>query len=234
MDDVEWWASCEDPDRMLSHVLEGKASGRKLRLFACACVRSSWALSYHDNSVLWDTAIELAERFADGDATAGALEDALKMLPAAPGQVARWAESLLEDAAKALDPGKDPAEVAREALEATVSLESRDPDRGYVVNGWWSKAGREKCNFLRDIFLPPAPPVLPPAWLAWNAGAIPKMARAVYEGGPRFAHTELAVLADALEDAGCDEERILDHCRGWSPAEHCRGCWVVDLILDKG
>jgi hypothetical protein len=43
--------------------------------------------------------------------------------------------------------------------------------------------------------------------------------------------TRLAVLADALEDAGCTDAEILSHCR--SPGPHVRGCWVVDEILGK-
>jgi hypothetical protein len=41
----------------------------------------------------------------------------------------------------------------------------------------------------------------------------------------------LAVLADALEDAGCTDPDILVHLRG--PGPHVRGCWVVDLLLGK-
>jgi len=41
----------------------------------------------------------------------------------------------------------------------------------------------------------------------------------------------MPVLGDALEDAGCTDRAILDHCR--SPGPHVRGCWVVDLILGK-
>jgi hypothetical protein len=41
----------------------------------------------------------------------------------------------------------------------------------------------------------------------------------------------MPILADALEDSGCAEEQILDHCRG--PGPHVRGCWVVDLLLGK-
>jgi len=41
----------------------------------------------------------------------------------------------------------------------------------------------------------------------------------------------LAVLADALEEAGCDNADILAHCRG--PGPHVRGCWVVDLLSGK-
>jgi hypothetical protein len=41
----------------------------------------------------------------------------------------------------------------------------------------------------------------------------------------------LAILADALFDAGCDNEELLTHCRADGP--HVRGCWAVDLILGR-
>ena len=41
----------------------------------------------------------------------------------------------------------------------------------------------------------------------------------------------LPILADALQEAGCENADILDHCRG--PGPHVRGCWVVDLVLGK-
>jgi hypothetical protein len=55
-----------------------------------------------------------------------------------------------------------------------------------------------------------------------------KLARAIYDDR---AFDRLPVLADALEDAGCVERAILDHCR--SGGEHVLGCWVVDLLLGK-
>ena len=41
----------------------------------------------------------------------------------------------------------------------------------------------------------------------------------------------MPVLADALGDAGCADEVILEHCRG--PLPHVRGCWVIDLLIGK-
>jgi hypothetical protein len=42
----------------------------------------------------------------------------------------------------------------------------------------------------------------------------------------------MPILADALQDAGCDNPDILEHCRE-ATAAHVRGCWVVDLVLGR-
>ena len=83
---------------------------------------------------------------------------------------------------------------------------------------------------VRDLFRPEtfASVTISPAWLAWNDGTVIKIAQAVYD---ERAFDRLPILADALEDAGCDDADILRHCR--EPGEHVRGCWVVDLLLGK-
>jgi hypothetical protein len=92
------------------------------------------------------------------------------------------------------------------------------------------------ATLLRCIFDNPFRPVsLDPAWLSWHDATVPKLAQAVYDdrelpSGHLDTH-RLAVLADALEDAGCSDQDILSHCRG--PGPHVRGCWVVDLLLGK-
>jgi hypothetical protein len=52
-----------------------------------------------------------------------------------------------------------------------------------------------------------------------------KIAQAIYQER-RFQ--DLPILADSLDEAGCADVDILDHCR--SEGEHVRGCWVVDLL----
>jgi carbon storage regulator CsrA len=69
-------------------------------------------------------------------------------------------------------------------------------------------------------------PVLDPAWLTWQDGAVPRLARAMAETGNYEA---LPILADALEEAGCTDATILGHCR--SCTGDVRDSWVVDLIL---
>ena len=66
------------------------------------------------------------------------------------------------------------------------------------------------------------------ASLSWNGGTVLKLAQCIYD---ERAFDRLPILADALEEAGCTEQAILDHCRG--PGPHVRGCWVIDLILGK-
>jgi len=66
---------------------------------------------------------------------------------------------------------------------------------------------------------------LSPAWLTSTVIAL---ARQMYESRD---FSPLPILADALQDAGCDNADILDHCRSGGP--HVRGCFVVDLLLGK-
>jgi hypothetical protein len=72
-----------------------------------------------------------------------------------------------------------------------------------------------------------APEVFPldPTWLT---ATVVTLARNMYESGDFSA---MPILADALQDAGCDSDEVLDHCRAAAP--HVRGCWVVDLVLGK-
>jgi hypothetical protein len=91
------------------------------------------------------------------------------------------------------------------------------------------KEQAQQANLLRDLFgHPVCPPTPDPAWLTWNNGTVPRLAAGLYDEG---AFDRLPILADALEDAGCTDAAILDHCRG--PGPHVRGCWVVDLLLGK-
>ena len=82
---------------------------------------------------------------------------------------------------------------------------------------------------LRDILGNPFRPVIiDSTWLSWNGRTVPKIAQAVYD---ERAFDHLPILADALDEAGCDNDEILNHCR--QPGVHVRGCWVVDLLLGK-
>ena len=83
-------------------------------------------------------------------------------------------------------------------------------------------------NILADLFCIPA--VHPPdeSFLQWNNGCIRGLAEQMY-GDDDFSH--MPILADALEEAGCENTEILNHCRADVP--HRRGCAVVDVLLGK-
>ncbi len=82
------------------------------------------------------------------------------------------------------------------------------------------------CELLHDIFGNPFRPVrFPPEW---RTDTVLGLARQMYESRDFSA---MPILADALQDAGCDNDHMLDHCRG--PGPHIGGCWVVDLVLGK-
>ena len=88
-------------------------------------------------------------------------------------------------------------------------------------------------SLLRCVFGNPFRPVtLDPSW---RTPDVLSLAQAAYEQRTLPAGTlepeRLALLADALEDAGCDSAAILAHLRG--PGPHVRGCWALDLLLGK-
>jgi hypothetical protein len=96
---------------------------------------------------------------------------------------------------------------------------------------------KAQATLLRDIVGNPfrVLPALERTWLLWNDRTVPKLAQAAYKerGMPsgNLDSSRLAVMADALEDAGCHEEELLHHC--CQEGVHVRGCWVIDLLLGK-
>src|SRR3989338_11068373 len=65
-----------------------------------------------------------------------------------------------------------------------------------------------------------------PEWLTWQDGTVKKMAIQIQKDNP-FKH--FPILADALEDAGCDDPRLLSHLRQCS--QHTKECWVLNSLI---
>ncbi|MBN9118301.1 MAG: hypothetical protein J0I06_03925 [Planctomycetes bacterium] len=68
-----------------------------------------------------------------------------------------------------------------------------------------------------------------PRWPRWRTTDVLALARGIHRDR---AFDRLPILADALQDAGCDDEDVLNHCR--RPGGHVRGCWAVDLAMGIG
>jgi hypothetical protein len=66
-----------------------------------------------------------------------------------------------------------------------------------------------------------------PAWLTWNNGTVRHLARRIRDTGETVL---LPVLADALEEAGCTDATLLDHCRQQPPDTYS---WLVELLATQ-
>jgi hypothetical protein len=97
----------------------------------------------------------------------------------------------------------------------------------------WEKIRQREATvqtaLLRDIVGDPFHRVVvDPSSLSWNEGTVVKLAQGIYDDR---AFDQLLLLADALEDLGCGNQHLLEHCR--RSREHVRGCWALDLLLGK-
>jgi hypothetical protein len=85
------------------------------------------------------------------------------------------------------------------------------------------------ADLVRDIFGNPFRiPIAVPSWLDWKSGTVPRIAESIYRDR---CFDSMPVLADALEDAGCQDGEILRHCR--ESQRHVRGCWVLGLLFGR-
>jgi hypothetical protein len=205
------WEVCDDPDLV---VQAGVAllTNRQARLFACACCRLFWDQLTHPR---YRDAVEVAELFADGRADENEVRLALDRALAVPRSSDSGAGTFLGAACETLS--------AQPPLRAIVAWIVRRSQ------GRSDEAARLIAAF-RDImpnpFRPPAP--LAPAVLAWYGGQVRKLAEGIYH---QRTFEELPILADALEEAGCTDQVLLNHCR--SAGGHVLGCWAVDHVLAK-
>jgi hypothetical protein len=123
------------------------------------------------------------------------------------------------------------------AFSAAFAMTAYPVSLAGSYSAWEQERDAVLCGLLRCVFgnpFRPSPP-LTPAVLAWNDGTVRRIAEGAYEERQLPAGTldtaRLAILADALLDAGCNDEELIAHCRSAGP--HYRGCWAVDLILGK-
>lgn len=252
------WRKSNDVRIMLVWMRD-KASPRKFLLFAAACCRHAWPLLVDERT---RTAVEVAERFADGLATRKELDDSAEGARAA----ARFA---LEQANQTMTSARTQGHVSRDTSpewSAAVRLSyAADTGRFWSLRRYSELADMiaatirqatgdvathatfhvepaqnperaVHADYWRDLIGDPfGTPSLDPEVRTWDSGTVVNLARGIYderhlpEG--MLDGERMSILADALEEAGCSEDAILDHLR--KPGPHVRGCWVVDLILGK-
>jgi hypothetical protein len=189
-----------------------KVSKRKWCLIGVAFVHDIWPLLLDERC---KSVVEAAERWADGLTTTKELNRAEAELRTSY-YYRSDCSAAVSAAIAAARPSKGGTDRAASLVRLAVQESGADVE---------SKE-KEQCSLIRDILGIPFRPV--PFQTAWQTCTVAGLAQAIYADR---AFERLPILADALEDAGCDNADILNHCR--QGGEHVRGCWVVDLILGK-
>ncbi|QEL20874.1 hypothetical protein [Limnoglobus roseus] len=255
MTEAEWLAFV-DPYRALESLAESDLlTDRKQRLIDCACVRRVPNLFDIDCCA---RAVLAAERFADDLIGLDELRDVqAEVLQEKDAQVSLNVQRYLATDYKPdnrlnglLPPdapqipnlysllaaaggvaweyrgGTDPLRHAAEAI-AWRTIDQGSVSAGITAKGRFHAERVEQVRLIHDVIGNPFRPVaFDPAWLTTTAVGL---AESIYADR---AFDRLPILADALQDAGCEDGAILGHCRG--DRVHARGCWVVDGVLGKG
>ena len=254
------WLACTEPDDLLEFLRE-LGGDRQFRLFVCACCRRFLPLMpttpAHDLRYC-EKAVDYGERFADGLVTWEELDAAFDEMEfvnmshegvlagyavrnAICVEIAGCTRPLRRGRNLIAHPASEASEfsrtvIGRLAAESTTAKGKSPTSRKRVAT---IAEKRYQVEILRDIFGNPFQPIPPTegkkSWtkqwqqlLAWNDGWVLKLAQSIYD---ERGFERLPILADALEEAGCNQAAILTHCRGEGP--HIRGCWVVDLVFGK-
>lgn len=183
-------------------------------LFGCACCRRIW---HHLQAEISRRAVETAELFVDGLATARQLAVLRKNKGAFPNPQAGWQCTLSN--------GNDAGKLA--CREASGWMGAQESSHG--IDAFYAGIRAEQVHqaalFRCIVSNPFRPLTLDSSWLT---SSVLDLATGIYEDR---AFDRMPILADALMDAGCANDDILQHCRTGGP--HVRGCWVVDLLLGK-
>jgi hypothetical protein len=259
MTEQEWLAATE-PDDLLEFVRD-RASDRQFRLFMAACCRRFLPLMPKKpagDRRLCEKAVDYGERFADGLISRDQLRAAFNekdwrnvthdgYLASVAArkltyvEIARCPRPMLRGRNVIAHPASEAAEYSRNVVSRLQQQSKTAPGSTPTAKKRVATIAekRYQIGLLRDLFGNPFRPVPPAqgkdAWLkqwrrtlAWKGATVPNLARSIYD---ERQFDRLPILAEALEEAGCSEAEILSHCR--EPGPHVRGCWVVDLVLNK-
>jgi hypothetical protein len=219
------WLACKDPTPMLEF-LRGKASDRKLRLFAVKCCRGVW----HAITVgAVQSAVELTDRYADGEASAEELQGVnhrigeiakiaffhgthlAELGQQSPFSFQHAAVSVAEATSSSLGQSLGDHEPAPGECAASIAGQTTYPQDKEI----YTAERTRQADLARDLFRNPFRPVsFNPLWLT---PTVLSLAQSAYDErimpSGELEPECLAVLSDALEEAGCDDEEILSHLR---------------------
>jgi hypothetical protein len=213
-----------------------KASSRKLFLLAAHLLPKYFPV---DGCSVCRACLPMFEALPDEGWSVEAWRSALRANHAGNSQSARCeSRDWFRYAFQYLDGNLTQVEWWNKLVDVACCLVHEEARRMASIDGGMAlRSLRQRINELRreeyraavDILgnpFRPTPVVLP--WLTWNDACVVTLAQSIYD---HRQFEDMPILADALEEAGCDNADVLNHCRGHGA--HVRGCWVVDLCLGK-
>lgn len=219
---ADWYAARSVTElRECDRAMRREWSKRRHKLAYCALARMYFSRSRE--YWLWQ-AVEAAEQWADAGAPPDGANDIFLRLGGSS------------------DETRKPGEWVWLAVECVSgAYEEQRDDLDWYGGTYTFRHPEPEFSICPDVeaVLQPAPavvyrdlvpnPFLPLVWKPdWFTTTVLDLARTIYD---TREFTAMPILADALQDAGCDDEQILTHCRANKP--HARGCWVLDAILGK-
>ena len=226
------WLACTDPTPMLL-AMQGKISDRKLRLFALVCCRRMWHLLSDKRSRV---ALERAELLADKRTATASEWHPLRLdawsaeyeLHGGTDIQRDWAASAVKGAVSYPDSSE-----GLQILAASTSFLTAQSVGMNCYGPAFTTERAAQAGLIRCMFGNPFSPIsIDPTWLTPTVTSVTATTydERVMPSG-ELDPARIALLADALKEAGCTDADILNHCRREGP--HVRGCWVVDLILGR-
>jgi hypothetical protein len=235
----DYWFACDDPLELLESLHPPRTLGsvepqtHASRAYLIACARRQW----HRLPAVGRILVALAEMAVESSQKRKRLRPAVapiaEKLVQSPGEPedflaveteladADFAEELAlarERAGKPAPPASPPEDWRDFKWLLYLPFDPTTPSYHWVSRGYHSLA------LLHEVYGNPYRKV--PFEEAWRTGDVMAMARQMYATGDFSA---MPFLADALQEASCEDQAVLEHCR--APGEHARGCWVLDQLL---
>jgi hypothetical protein len=249
------WLECINPPPMLEYLSNHrklcKTNGRRFTLFAIACCRRIWQLILTESC---RRAVDVAERYVEGlaseeerctawsDGFSSVVEEGIHLNESDCQELIYWGRIYggfaVQAALGLVGAGGVTASSVASNAAIDLALDARRKRSGQdasamAFDATYATEQIAQAEIIREIVGNPfRPVVIDPGLLT---PTVLSLAQAAYDNrnlpSGHLDNARLAALADALEDVGCDNADILNHCR--QPGVHVRGCWVLDLLLGK-
>ncbi|WP_459555357.1 hypothetical protein [Lacunimicrobium album] len=208
--------------------LRSRPLPRKMRLYGIACCRLITNLK---RSAIWLRALDVAERMTDAKAAGQEQRETLSRLRSRKQQIEKWQSRFQREKylfkiwtyQAIINLFQDDEDYLKENDDTWLSLNDVQKDVSYATTGL-EIGFFEQQALLWEIF---GQPFLSTEFDSnWRTSEVVDLAETMYRTQD---FSQIGILGNLLQDAGCGDPRILTHCQ--RRQGHVRGCWLIDEIL---